>query len=40
MEGRCRCDVCDYGQDDGHETVCEQGVQRITSKSKEETAQT
>ena len=36
----CRCDVCECGQDDGHETVSEQGVQRITSKSKEETAQT
>ena len=36
----CRCDVCDCGQDDGRKTVSEQGVQRITSKSKEETSQT
>ena len=36
----CRCDVCDCDQDDGRKTVSEQGVQRITSKSKDETAQT
>ena len=37
---RCRCEVCDYDQDDGRKTVSEQGVQRVTSKSKKETAQT
>ena len=37
---RCRCDVCDCDQDDGRKTVSEQGVQRVTSKSKKETAQT
>ena len=36
----CRCEVCDYDQDDGRKTVSEQGVQRVTSKSKKETAQT
>ena len=36
----CRCDVCDYGQDDGRKTVSKQRVQRFTSKSEEETAQT
>ena len=36
----CRCEVCDYDQDDGRKTVFEQGVQRVTSKSKKETAQT
>ena len=36
----CRCEVCDCDQDDGRKTVSEQGVQRVTSKSKKETAQT
>ena len=33
-------EVCDCDQDDGRKTVSEQGVQRVTSKSKKETAQT
>ena len=36
--GKCRCEVCDCDQDDGRNTVSEQGVQRVTSKSKKETA--
>ena len=39
-EGGCRCEVCDCDQDDNRKTVSEQGVQRVTSKSKKETAQT
>ena len=40
FDSRCRCEVCDCDQDDGRRTVSEQGVQRVTSKSKKETALT